>query len=445
MDLLTGTLVGLGLVAAVALWGIARRLRGAEPAEAELPALPPGLDRRVPVSLHPVIDPGACIGSAACVTACPEGEILRLHDGFARLVQPESCIGHGACAAACPTEAIRLVFGTRERGVDIPRVSPTFETAVPGLYIAGELGGMGLIRNAVEQGAQAARDIVRRCGEGRDTSQASDDRPLDLDLVIVGAGPAGLSAAVVAQQAGLSFEVIEQEPTIGGTIGHYPRRKIVTLGPLQIPGAAPIHDREMVKEDLVALWRELVEDRALPIAFDERLEGVAAADDLFEVATSRRSLSARFVLLAIGRRGSPNRLGVPGEDMSHVAYALREPEAFEGLSCVVVGGGDSALEAALGLSEVPGTRVTLSYRGDTIFRARPANAERLRAATQGGRITLELKTEVVAIDRAGVQLSRGGERHVISADQVFVFAGGTFPSRLLLDAGVEISRKHGVA
>ena len=145
-----------------------------------------------PPSLHPLFDPTLCRGCGACVKACPEGDVIGLISGKAALIEPSQCIGHGACRAACPFGAITLVFGTEERGVDIPHVRPNFETNVPGVFIAGELGGMGLIRNAIEQGRQAVAAISSLDGLGR------QDR---LDLVIVGAGPAGISASSCGSRA----------------------------------------------------------------------------------------------------------------------------------------------------------------------------------------------------------------------------------------------------
>ena len=139
-----------------------------------------------PSSLHPEIDPKLCLGSGSCIKACPEGAIGMIK-GKAVLINPTVCIGHGACAAACPHDAIPLVFGTEKRGMDIPQVDPHFETNVPGIFIAGELGGMGLIRKAASQGSQAMDSIAKLKGS---------DNPYD--VVIIGSGPAGLTGTLGA-------------------------------------------------------------------------------------------------------------------------------------------------------------------------------------------------------------------------------------------------------
>src|SRR6516225_4595526 len=155
-----------------------------------------------PTSLHPRIDPVKCLGCGACARACPEGDVLGLINGKAVLVEPTNCIGHGACKTACPTGAISLVFGSETRGVELPRLGPDFQTNVAGLFIAGELGGMGLIRNAIEQGRQAMESVASLDGIGRAGS---------LDVIIVGCGPAGLSASLAALGRKLRFLTLEQD------------------------------------------------------------------------------------------------------------------------------------------------------------------------------------------------------------------------------------------
>jgi len=410
------------------------RLRKRSAFEAlELEALPVDLAKRLPVSLHPVIDPAKCMGSGSCVSACPEGKIIGLHGGHAHLVHPEACIGHGACARECPVGAITLVFGSATRGVDIPHVTPSFETNVKGIYIAGELGGMGLIRNAVAQGVQAVSHIAKR-GGGKDGA---------LDLVVVGAGPAGLAGALVAQQRGLDFVVIDQEPAIGGTIAHYPRSKLVMTGPFDLPGWGRIRQREITKEELMHIWSSVVAKEGLEVRLGERLESVTRVGEVIVVRTTKGELRARHVLLAIGRRGTPKRLGIPGEELPKVAYSLREAEAFAGRDVVVVGGGDSALEAAMGLADA-GARVTLSYRGDSFFRAKPKNRERFEAAVAQGAIGVRSSTVPVRITPGGITLrTHGGPEEELPNDQVFVFAGGELPTALLAGAGIAMERRFG--
>ncbi len=295
-----------------------------------------------PVSLHPVVDPVRCVGSSTCVSACPE-HALGIIGGKAQLTNPVACIGHGACAATCPVEAITLVFGTERRGIDIPLVKPNFETNVPGLFIAGELGGMGLIRKASEQGLQAMRSIAKR-----------PDSAAPLDVVIVGAGPAGLAAGLGAIEQKLRYRLIEQEPDLGGAIYHYPRNKIAMTAPVDLPVVGRVKFNEVSKETLLRFWQDIVTRSGLKIDFGTRMERVAADGDGFRVETSEGVLRAGAVLLAIGRRGTPRKLGVPGEDLPKVVYRLIEAEQYRGQRVLVVGGGDSALEAALACADNPG-------------------------------------------------------------------------------------------
>ena len=178
-----------------------------------------------PVSLHPYIDLNACIGSGACITACPEKDILGITDGVATVINTSNCVGHGACFHACPVEAISLRIGTERRGVDLPHVSEEYETNIKGMYIAGELGGMGLIKNSVEQGQQAIENIVKNKKPSREGI---------LDVVIIGAGPAGISATLAAKKHGLTSITLEQE-SLGGTVYTFPRSKIVMTAPMDLP------------------------------------------------------------------------------------------------------------------------------------------------------------------------------------------------------------------
>jgi thioredoxin reductase/NAD-dependent dihydropyrimidine dehydrogenase PreA subunit len=393
-----------------------------------------GLDE--PASLHPVIDPLLCIGCGACVKACPEGEVLGLIDGKAGLVSPGDCIGHGACRAACPVGAITLVFGSERRGVELPHVGADFQTNVPGLYIAGELGGMGLIRNAVEQGHQAMREIAARL------KRARRDRAHDADVIIVGAGPAGISASLAAKQAGLRAVTVEQEE-LGGAVSHYPRGKLVMTAPAVLPGYGKMRFREVGKEKLLAFWNEVIARAGLRIDYGERVDSLLRDAQGFSVGTSRRTLRAPAVLLAIGRRGTPRRLSVPGEDLPKVVYRLVDPRQYAGRKVLVVGGGDSALEAAASLAEETDAEVTLAYRGSGFARAKPKNRARVEAAQAAGRLSLRMEAQVSRIAADTVELEQGDRRISLPNDVVIVCAGGVLPTDFLRAAGVQIDVRHG--
>src|ERR1700686_1675129 len=217
-----------------------------------------------PASLHPLIDASKCLGCGACVKACPEQplhEVLGLIDGKAVLVGPADCIGHGACKIVCPFDAITLVFGTERRGLDIPVLKPNFESTVPGVYVAGELGGMGLIKNALTQGRQALEAI----------SKAGVKRPGALDVLIIGAGPAGLAACLAAKKMGLSYQCIEQE-ALGGAVFQYPRGKLVMTAPVDLPIIGKVQFRNTSKETLLKFWNEACHGNGLKISYQERVE-----------------------------------------------------------------------------------------------------------------------------------------------------------------------------
>lgn len=388
-----------------------------------------------PASLHPVIDPALCLGCAACVKACPERSVLGIIDGKARLIEPSHCVGHGACATSCPTDAISLVFGTETRGVDIPHVSPKFETNVPGLFIAGELGGMGLIRNAIEQGRQAIRHIAAK-------ARAIDAGPGVLDLLIVGAGPAGISAALGAMEQKLKFRIVEQD-TLGGTVAHFPRGKLVMTAPAELPLVGKVKFGEISKEKLLEFWEGVVAQTGLGIDFEQRVDSVSRENGLFIVRTNRSKFKAKTVLLAIGRRGTPRTLGVPGEDSTKVVYRLVDPQQYGGQHVLVVGGGDSALEAAASISDEAGTQVTLSYRGKAFDRARQKNRDRVNAAVAAGRLSVLLESDVERIAMRTVAIRTRQGVLEIGNDAVIVCAGGVLPTEFLKRTGIEVETKYG--
>ena len=392
-----------------------------------------------PASLHPVVDTVRCIGCGSCVKACPEQpehHVLGLIGNKAQLVSPSECIGHGACRSACPVDAITLVFGSAERGIDIPLLSPSFESTVPGIYIAGELGGMGLIRNALSQGMQAVNAIHRHRGRAREAGV--------LDLLIVGAGPAGFAASLTAMSHGLKFATVEQD-SLGGCVFQYPRAKMVMTSPVTLPLVGKLRFGHTSKEALLEFWQGVERKMGLPIRYGERVESIAREADGFVVRTTRGEHRASTVLLAIGRRGTPRKLEVPGEELPKVVYRLVDPEQYAGQDVLVVGGGDSALEAAASVAENGARQVTLSYRGNAFSRAKPRNRERIAAAERSGRLQVLLESQVRRIDAGSVVLSCQDRELRLSNDAVIVSAGGILPAEFLRKAGVEVETKYGTA
>lgn len=389
--------------------------------------------RREPVSIRPWVDAGKCMGSGMCVTACPEHRVLQVLDGQATLVNASLCVGHGACVRACPTRALELVFGSEKRGVHIPELGADFQSNVPGLFIAGELGGMGLIANAISQGVQAVGQLMR----GRPQTPQEG-----VDLIVIGGGPAGIAAGLQAQRKGLSTVLLEQEE-FGGAVRHYPRAKLVMSRPFRLPGRGKLGGT-MTKEELIDELTAAVQEADLDLREGVRVDAVERQPDgTFVVRTPAGELRSARVLLAVGRRGTPRKLGCSGEEQSKVAYRLLEPEAFGHQHVLVVGGGDSAVEAAVSLGDVEGARVTLSYRGAALTRPKEANQQRLADAVQAGRVRLALETTVGTIGADRVTLLRGDDEEVLPCDQVFVFAGGRLPTELLRSAGIRLEQHFG--
>jgi thioredoxin reductase/ferredoxin len=390
-----------------------------------------------PASLHPLINASRCLGCGTCVTACPESNVLGLVNAKAALVTPANCIGHGACAQVCPMDAITLVLGTETRGVDIPVVNADFETNVPGIFVAGELGGMGLIRNAIEQGKQALQSVAARVAEGDSRSEA-------LDIVIIGAGPAGFAATLAATELNLRVETLEQE-TLGGTVAHYPRGKIVMTSPVSLPMFGEVMLRETSKEELLGFWRDVEKQTGIEIRYEQRVTALEPTAVGFAVTTESARFETRCVLLAIGRRGTPRCLGVPGEDSNKVVYRLIDPEQYASSRVLVAGGGDSAIEAATEIADISSGSVTLLHRGAAFDRAKSKNRARLEEAEADGRVRVLRESEVVRIEEDSVEVKTPSGSERLDNDAVIVCIGGILPTDFLRSAGIEIETKHGNA
>jgi len=385
-----------------------------------------GADR--PIGQYPLIDALRCIGCASCIRACPEDNVIGMVQSVAHVVQAARCIGHGLCAQVCPVGAIAVGLGDLSARPDVPQLTDDLESTVPGVFIAGELGGLALIRNAVEQGIRGIEAIERRLREERGARA-------DADVLIVGAGPAGLAASLKAKELGLSYVTIDQND-VGGTVRKYPRRKLVMTQPVELPLYGRVRKTEYVKEDLIELWQTVMEQQGIRVREGVRFLGTRREGSHLLSETSKGPVATRTVLLALGRRGTPRKLGIPGEDQEKVLYQLVDAATYKGLRCLVVGGGDSAIEAALGLAAQSGNDVTLSYRKPEFFRIKARNEERIRSAAAEGAVKLLLGSDVRSVGEEHVDLTAQGRAARLANDFVFVFAGGEPPYPLLKGMGI---------
>ena len=378
------------------------------------------------VSVHPHINALTCIGCGGCVDVCPEGDVLAVIDGKATLVNGAKCVGHGLCADACPVGGITLMMAAPGRSADLPVLDTHLETSVQNMFIVGELGGLGLIKNAISQGKQAVDYIASR----------ALSRNGKLDVAIVGAGPAGIAAALAAKQHSLRYVLLEQGE-LGGTILQYPRRKIVMTSPVEVPLWGKLKLTETSKENLLDVWRTIIAKTQLKINEHEKAVDISAQDGIFALSTTVSHYEARHVVLALGRRGTPRKLGVPGEDQGKVMYRLMDAETYQGYHVLVVGGGDSAVEAAMGLALQGTNTVTLSYRQGQFSRLKERNLKHLEEYLRKKQITVVFNSAVSQILEHEVILETPGGRKEVRNDYVFVFAGGEMPFEFLKKIGIQ--------
>ncbi|WP_197041038.1 NAD(P)-binding domain-containing protein [Chondromyces apiculatus] len=421
----------------------------------------------------PQIDTTTCLGCYACVDACPY-DVLAIERYVAVVARPEACCGLTLCEQRCPNGSLKITDG--ELLGDRPRLDDDLQSVdVPGLYLAGDITGLPLIKNAIFQGARAVERVAaglggegKRRGLGRGRGGAGGSGSAGgggaahedevLDLVIVGAGPAGISAALRARELGLGFEVIEQG-SVAASIRSFPRGKLVFDQPLELPLTGKLWLKESTKEELLAQWMRVVRAERLPILEQTRMVAVRRGDagEGFVVVTApsgegkgepgpRQERRARRVLLALGQRGSPRRLpvGVPAEVEDRVYYHLADARSLEGERVLVVGLGDVAMEAAIALARQPGTEVTLAARADGFRRGRPRNIEEVRRLAGVSRLSLEMETQVAALaqgERGAVRVTLASPRgrRELTVDVVLVLIGSIPPWEALRAAGVQVS------
>jgi len=428
------TLIALVIAAVVGMFFLRGYLKGLKKQEemARASAAKGALFSEGPKSQHPHIDTAWCIGCGGCTSVCPEGDVLAMIGGKAAIVNGHKCIGHGLCAEACPVNAITMVLASPSMSADMPRLTPEYETSVPNLFIVGELGGLALIKNAVNQGRDCVDIIASRLAAAGNAQAAPDV----LDVLVVGAGPGGISASLRAIEHKLNYITLERDE-IGGTVAKYPRQKLVMTSPVEFPMYGKFKKTELSKENLLAFWDVVLNRADFNVRTGEKVEDIRKGDDgVFIVVSANNQYRARAVILALGRTGTPRKLGVKGEELPKVMYRLIEADHYINKRILVVGGGDSAVEAAMGLAYQVGNKVTLCYRQAAFGRIKERNAQRIEESIRKGKVNVLFNSSPVEFKEESVVLDVSGARQEIPNDFVWIFAGGTPPNDFLKKIGV---------
>jgi thioredoxin reductase (NADPH) len=432
------SLITFGIAAAICLFflfGYLRKLKTREKRAHEA-AKKGTIYSEGPRAQHPQIDANSCIGCATCTSVCPEGDVLAMVGGKAAIVNGYRCIGHSLCAEACPVGAITMVMASPGMSADLPVLSAQQETNVSNLFIAGELGGLALIKNAINQGRDCV-DVVT----SRMNGQRGSSAPGVLDLLIVGAGPAGISASLRAMERKLNYLTIEQDE-VGGTVAKYPRQKLVMTSPVELPLYGKFKKMELSKEELIALWKSLLARSDFNVRTGEKVEDIQkGADGTFTIVSNKGQYRARAVILGLGRSGNPRKLGVKGEELPKVMYRLIETDHYINKRILVVGGGDSAVEAAMGLANQKGNTVTLSYRRETFGRIKERNAQRIQEYMRSKTVEVLFNSQPTEFHTQKAVLQVNGSTREIPNDYVWIFAGGEPPRAFLEKIGVRLGNR----
>ncbi len=428
------TLIAFIVAAALTLFFLRNYFKGIKDrdAKARAAAEKGKLFSEGPKAQHPHIDNTYCIGCATCTTVCPEGDVLAMLGGKAVIVNGYKCIGHSLCADACPVGAITMVMASPSMGADMPTLTGEFETTVPNLFIVGELGGLALIKNAVNQGRDCV-DVILNRFTARGTARTMPDV---FDVLIIGAGPAGIAASLRAIQHKMKYLTLERDE-IGGTVAKYPRQKLVMTSPVEFPMYGKFKKTELSKENLLAFWDKVLHRADFKVRTGQRVEDIKrGSDGIFTVHTQDSQYRSHAVILALGRTGTPRKLGVPGEELSKVMYRLIEADHYVNKKILVVGGGDSAVEAAMGLAHQVGNKVTLTYRQGQFSRIKERNSQRIADCMKSGKVEVLFNANPLEFKEQSVVIDVAGTTREIPNDYVWIFAGGTPPNDFLKKIGV---------
>ncbi|MDH5231205.1 MAG: NAD(P)-binding domain-containing protein [Gammaproteobacteria bacterium] len=374
-------------------------------------------------NIHPVINDTQCIGCGSCARACPEQNVIAIIHDKARLINASQCLGHGACVNACPMGAIHLAFDRSTRGNQLPQLNPQFESEIPGLFIVGELAGMGLIRNAMEQAKQAINNIRMRNYERLEHHY---------DVLIIGAGPAGLAASICADHFSLSYITLEQAPP-GEAVAHFPRQHLSSAHSVSLPKIGKIQFGDLSKSTLVNLWRKLERETKVRIRYRETVEKIIPQNKGFVIKTNLSSYRCMNVLLAAGRGGSPRKLNIPGEHLTKVVYQLDKPRQYANQHVAVVGATNEAVETALKIAQLNISNVSLIYSAETLSKVSKFLITQLIQAEQIARIKIFPNSQVTEIKSQYICLLQKQQFFQLKNQIVIVCLGRTSSSKLLHD------------
>jgi thioredoxin reductase (NADPH) len=391
------------------------------------------------ILVHDIND-DRCTGCDACVAVCPTN-VLDLVANKSRVLRFHDCIQCEACMFACPTEAL-VMFpeGSVPPPLQVPEIDENFQTIVPGQYLIGEVAGKPLVKSAANLG-RAVVEHMMLTGLRPGAIGRSDTI---VDVAIVGSGPGGLSAALTCIQKGLSYVVLEKEQIIASTIARYPKGKLVMAEPYDTANLSFLPVFDSAKEQLIPIWNELIERVGMNVNKGESVETIARAPDgAFEIRSTVNVYRAQRVVLSIGTRGKPRTLQVAGENLPKINSLLEDPDEWRGRSVLVVGGGDSAVEAAVALADA-GAKVMISYRGKGFNRAAPKNKQTVEQYASEGRLKAKLGSQVLQFDHDSVTLALAdGSQKRYPNDAAFVLIGADPPIQWLEKMGIRfVERPH---
>lgn len=333
-----------------------------------------------------------------------------------------------------------------------PELSTDRETSLKGVYIAGDLTGIPLLKMATNGAANIVKklqfdqwkktkrmmDAIEADKKLKNTDSTQSHRPNSFDIVIVGAGPAGISAALEAKRRGYSYVVLEASDRLFNTIENFPKGKPMFYEPKALKEETAMTMVGKTKEELLGHLKNIVDKHEPNIVFGQKVDLIEVeSDGTHKISTKADTYHAKKTILASGKSGHSRKLGIPGEHLSHVTNCLYDPQEYSGKQVLVIGGGDSALESAA-LLEKAGAKVTVCYRKKEFVRPKPDNIQTALTLQEYGKLTLLFESSPKEIREKEVDIDVAGERKTFSFDHVFTLIGTQLPYEFFDKCGIKI-------